>query len=49
MEYYEYIPHPSTVSLTTALAEQVACDATWHDRASNFVAGTPFGNLYLED
>ena len=46
-EYHEDIPPLSEPWRGTGDAEQVACDATWHDSASNFVAGTPLWNLYL--
>ena len=43
----EDIPPPSEPWRGAGDAEQVACEATWHDGASNFVAGTSFWNLYL--
>ena len=46
-EHHEDIPPPSEPWRGPCNAEQVACEATWHDSASNFVAGTPLWNLYL--
>ena len=46
-EHHEDIPPPSEPWRGAGDAEQVACEATWHDSASNFVAGTSFWNLYL--